>query len=178
MSFESDYKWQQKLLPQVIQHCGTHLAHRVIGEAPPEEDKHRNTDLMVLNWDQVRIGVRLRSNRYYHDQIYRNQFTIRLSRDMGTTEYRKLLNGFGDYFFYGFANRAKTSIVAWFIGDLEVFRQYRAGHQALRGVEPGTVKNNSDGSSDFRAFNIDDLPDSFIVQRHCPHLLLQQRAAV
>ena len=176
MSFESDYKWQQKLLPQVIQHCGTHLAHRVIGEAPPEEDKHRNTDLM-LNWGQVRIGVRLRSNNYYHDPVYRNQFTIRLSRHIGTTEHGKLLNGFGDYFFYGFANRAKTSIVAWFIGDLEVLRQFLAGYRARHGVDPGTVKPNRDGSSEFLAININDLPDSFIVQRHCPHLLLQQTAA-
>jgi hypothetical protein len=174
MSFESDYKWQQKLLPQVIQHCGTHLAHRVIGEAPQEEDKHRNTDLMVLNWDQVRIGVRLRTNSYYHNPVYRNQFTIRASRDMGSTEYAKLINGFGDYFFYGFTNTRKTHILAWFIGDLNVFRQYRGDYLALHDVEPGTVKPNSDGSSQFRAFNIADLPKSFIVHRDCSWLRIQQ----
>ena len=176
MSFESDYKWQQKLLPHVIQHCGTHLARRIIGDAPAEEDKHRNTDLMVLNWNQVRIGVRLRTNSYYHDPLYRNQFTIRASRELGTTEYEKVIKGFGDYFFYGFTNNRKAHIVAWFIGDLNVFRQYRAEYLEKHGVEPGTVKPNRDGSSEFRAFNVADLPESFVIHRDCAWLRMQERA--
>lgn len=162
--FDTDFDWQRALLPEVKRHCAIHL----ISEAPPEEDLKHNTDLIVLKMDTVRISVRLRRHHYLHQRNYCNEFTVRASRPRSgaETELGKVVSGWGDYNFYGFATEDGSGIAAWMLGDLKVFRRWFT-QQLIKngGAIPGASKPNLDGSSEFYAFTIDDLPADFIVAR-------------
>lgn len=159
MSFRDDFNWQRELIPQVKQV----LAQYLIVEAPFEEDADHNTDLIVLRLDTVRVACRLRTfdfvNRYPDD------FTIRAARPSGTkTELAKVIEGWGDYLFYGFANEAKTGLVAWLLGDLKVFRLWY-NRELYAGRHPGVYSRNRDASSDFIAFDVNALPSEFVTAR-------------
>jgi hypothetical protein len=162
--FDHDFDWQRALLPEVKRACATHL----ICEAPPEEDMKHNTDLIVLKMDTVRIAVRLRRNSYLTQRNYANEFTIRSTRPKSgaDTELTKVVSGWGDYNFYGFATADGKGLAAWVLGDLKVFRRW-FNHRIVKdgGKIPGQSKPNSDGSSEFYAFTIDELPPEFVIAR-------------
>jgi hypothetical protein len=163
MSFDRDFGWQRRFIPRIKQVLAEHL----VVEAPFEEDARHNTDLIVLKLDTVRVACRLRRSEYA--QQYAGEFTIRTSRPSGAeTELAKVLSGWGDYIFYGFANPSgPPDLTKWILGDLNVFRLWH--HRTLStmpsGRFPGTQKRNFDGSSEFRAYRIDDLPQSFLRDR-------------
>lgn len=162
--FDQDFDWQRALLPEVKKACAAHL----VGEAPAEEDTKHNTDLIVLKMDPVRIAVRLRRNHYLYRRNYRNEFTIRASRPRSghETELSKVISGWGDYNFYGFADEDGKSLAAWVLGDLKVFRRW-FNYELVknRGNIPGQPNQNGDRSSDFYAFTISQLPPEFVVAR-------------
>ena len=107
MSLERDFDWQRGLIPEVKRI----LANYLIAEAPPAEDMQRNTDLIVLRLDTVRVACRLRRHEYL--ARYGDQFTIRTSRPSGAqTELAKMLSGWGDYLFYGFASADAGELAA------------------------------------------------------------------
>lgn len=153
-----DKRWADRFLPQIKRILGEYL----IGEAPFQEDAQRNTDLIVLRLDPVRIACRIRRNEYLS---YQDEFTIRSGRPSGQkTELSKVIEGWGDYFFYGFSDAAETSLVRWTLADLRVFRlRFAMSLQANAGAVPGKEKPNQDGSSVFRVFKWRDFPDNFIV---------------
>jgi len=159
--WEVDFNWQRRFIPELKRICGEHL----IGEAPYEEDAERNTDLVVLKLDPVRVACRVRRYKYY--QKYPDEFTIRSNRPNGNkTELAKIIEGWGDYILYGFCDEEEVQLISWVLGDLTVFRlwftSYLAKHQ---GRTPGIEKPNHDNSSSFRVFSINDLPKSFVTAR-------------
>lgn len=168
MSFERDFDWQRALIPAVKRV----LAQYLIAEAPFEEDARHNTDLIVLKLDTVRVACRLR--RIEYAARYPDEFTIRSSRPRGTeTELSKVLSGWGDYIFYGFAGAEPGQLAGWLLGDLKAFRIWH--HRTLAilpaGQAPGVEQRNGDGSSTFRAYRIDDLPAEFVVARKRPAVM-------
>lgn len=157
--FDRDFDWQRGLMPEVKRV----LANYLICEAPAEEDMQHNTDLIVLKLDTIRVACRLRSFDYL--QRWPNEFTIREGRPSGAqTELAKMLSGWGDYIFYGFADDAKASLAAWMLGDLKVFRLWHS-RELWQGRKPGKQQRNHDGSSTFRAYRIGDLPPGFVRAR-------------
>jgi len=162
--WRDDYQWSRRFLPEMKRVVGEHL----IGEAPVEEDAERNTDLVVLKLEAVRIACRVRKAdcavRYGH------QFTIRCSRPSGVkTELAKVVEGWGDYLLYGFANDREDALLGWLLGDLRVFRLWWSSYLVKNhGDQPGRLIPNRDGSSEFRAFTIADLPPKFVVARKLP----------
>ena len=162
--WEHDFDWQRAYIPamKVI------LANYLITEASADEDQTHNTDLVVLTLDRLRVACRIRTHKYVRNLDYRNQFTIRASRPSGTeTELAKVLAGWGDYILYGFAGEHGNNLCAWMLGDLRVFRLWHHRQLALLPPRtyPGQGRSNGDGSSTFRAYQIDDLPDDFIIAR-------------
>jgi len=157
--WKNDKRWSDRFLPEIKQILGLHL----IGEPPIEEDQERNTDLIVLKMDAVRIGCRMRRNEYL--KKYPNDFTMRAGRPSGAkTELTKIIEGWGDYFFYGFANEDDSLIAHWILGDLKVFRRWFVFEICKRkGSIPGVKKENGDNSSVFMVFSINDLPCEFFV---------------
>lgn len=158
--WQSDKRWSDTFLPEIKAILGVHL----IAEPPIEEDQSRNTDLIVLRLDAVRVGCRIRRADRYIDR-YADEFTIRTSRPNGNkTELAKVIEGWGDYFFYGFGDAQAGNLVQWGLGDLRVFRLWFNRYMAHNGGRlPGIEKQNTDGSSEFRAFRWGSLPAEFVV---------------
>jgi len=152
IGWQKDKMWSDKFIPEIKQILGTYL----IGEPPMEEDQKRNTDLMVLKMEAVRIGCRIRTSSYMAN--YGDEFTIRSDRPSGEkTELAKIMEGWGDYFFYGFG-KDNDSLLKWTLADLDVFRTWFNSEK-----NTGIKKDNLDGSSSFVAFKWLDLPADFII---------------
>ena len=158
--WQGDKRWSDRFLPEIKAILGTYL----IGEPPHEEDAERNTDLMVLGMEAVRIGCRVRRHKFL--ATYGNEFTIRAGRPSGCkTELTKIVEGWGDYFFYGFTDTEERSLAAWLLGDLRVFRLWFNRTILATKNCPGQSKDNNDNSSNFRAFVVSDLPTEFVIAR-------------
>jgi len=162
----SDWKkqknWSDKFIKDIKPILGTYL----IGEPPALEDMERNTDLMVLKLDAVRIGCRIRKFSYL--EKYADEFTIRSSLANGyKTELTKIIEGWGNYFFYGFSNEDETALAFWTLADMNVFRlDFARSLIHNKGVAMGNEKKNHDGSSSFRAFKWNDFQNNFIIAQH------------
>lgn len=154
--WKQDKKWSDRYLPEIK----AILGQVFIGQSPEKEDMEHNTDLIVFKMEPIRIACRLRRSEYYDK--YPDEFTIRCSRPNGIkTELAKIIEGWGDYLFYGFCDDEK--LIAWFIGDLKVFRLWFAKQLVKnKGIMAGMEKQNGDGSSNFRVFKRNDLPSHFI----------------
>lgn len=161
MSWQADKRWSDRFIPEIK----LHLAPHVIGEASVTEDATHNTDLIVLEARTIRIACRVRRPGY--EQRYPDEFTIRTTRPNGSkTELRKIVAGWGDLFFYGHAGADSAALASWFVGDLNIFREWFTDEVCREhGQVPGTVKHNRDGSSTFRAFDLKQLPAKFVLSR-------------
>ena len=158
INWKEDKRWSDRFLPEIKRILGEYL----ISEPPLEEDAEHNTDLMVLKLDSVRIGCRIRKFDYL--ERYGDEFTIRAGRPSGIkTELTKIIEGWGDYFFYGFSDEKEERLSQWILGDLKYFRYYLFRYLAKNnGQLPGIHKDNFDGSSCFRSFKYRDIPDFII----------------
>jgi len=149
-AWQQDKRWSDQFLPHMKRICGEYL----IGEATPDDDACRNTDLIVLKIAPVRIACRVRKATYA--ARYGEEFTVRAGRPSGTkTELTKIVEGWGDYLLYGFGEESTHLMSRWSLISLTAFRRYFMRHlHGQKGEMPGVVQNNADGSSHFRAFNI------------------------
>ena len=59
--WEEDKRWSDKFLIETKRILGENL----IGEPPVEEDRDRNTDLITLKMEPVRIACRVRKYQFY-----------------------------------------------------------------------------------------------------------------
>ena len=160
VSWRDDKRWSDRFLPEIKAVLGLHL----ISEPPIEEDAERNTDLMVLRLDAVRVGCRVRKHDYLGR--YGEEFTIRAGRPSGTkTELTKILEGWGDYFFYGFCDQEEMTLARWTLADLKVFRieYFRKLARLSAGSTPGVNKRNTDSSSNFVVFSWGDFRKELVI---------------
>lgn len=159
MTFQSDKRWSDRFMRKIKSLIGQVL----LSEAPDREDKSHNTDLVVFKMNSVRIGCRIRRHEY---KKYYGQFTIRAGRPSGAkTELAKIIEGWGDFFFYGFASVDGETVSDWWLCDLNVFRLWfmRQIYKCQPLKMPGEIRNNQDNSSSFVAFNMQELPAEFVV---------------
>jgi len=140
-----------------------------ICEAPPREDQHHNTDLVICGKNVMkRIGCRIRK---YADKRYRDELTIRFSRPSGKkTEEAKMREGWGHLFFYAFWDYGRTDFLQWVLIDLRKFNAWYT--QCIkRGDTRWTVQHNRDGSSDFLAFKLRDLSGCVVASYGVPEYI-------
>lgn len=156
--WEDDKRWSDRFLPEIKQILGLHL----IAEPPVEEDQRHNTDLTVLKMDTIRVGCRVR--KYDYLVRFGDEFTVRTTRPSGTqTELSKIIEGWGQYLFYGFSDIEERSLAEWRLIDLNVFRLWLFRHMWLtNGRLPGINRKNRDGSSGFYAFKVHEGPEDLI----------------
>lgn len=146
------------------------VAPYMIVPASTTDDQEHNTDL-IASADTRRVACRVRSFDDWTEYAdWRDEFTVREDRPSGCkSELTKIIEGWGDLFFYGFASGDNRSFVQWTLMDLRVFRlwfmRYLVKHQ---GKMPGLRLPNTDGSSTFRIFRFDALPLEFAVARGAP----------
>lgn len=131
-------------------------------QASIEEDMKRNTDFTLMETERGRYACRVRSYEYY--KRYKNEFTIRARTKFNQkTEIDKILEGWGDYFFYAFESENQNSILAYTVSDLDVFRKtYK--YALADGNKIGTYKDNHDGTG-FLAFRWSNFPAEFVIDR-------------
>ena len=163
-NFDSDKKRVDKFEPEIKRLCGEIF----IQTAPERIDCGEATDLLVLDIKPIKIACRIRTHEYWKRYPY--EFTIRSSRPSNVdTELQKILCGaWCEYNFYGFADQKDEKLLAWFIGDLKVFR--REWNKALwvkaNKLNMPTIKwkerSNHDKSSKFFVFDIRLFPEEFI----------------
>jgi hypothetical protein len=162
VSWEADKVTSDRYMPTVKAICGVYF----IGEALPEEDQERNTDLIVLNIAGMRIAVRIRTPKYWEDAKhpeYRQQFTIREARPSGTlTEFKKIITGYGHAFFYGHGHPTPPQLRGFGILDLNRFRLWVSEYQTRERKLPGVLKTNGDGTQ-FRVFDWRQIPKQSII---------------
>ena len=160
--WERDKRWAGRFLPEVKRILGEHL----IGEAPIEEDRKHNCDLIVLKLEAIRIACRIRQYKYLAE--YGGEFTIRVGRPSGMkSELTKIIEGWGDFFFYGFGDEKANVLAGWHLLRLNEFRLWHAGYlQRNKGEVPGKMRANFDGTT-FRVYRIADLPESVVMASGC-----------
>jgi len=92
--------------------------------------------------------------------------TVKYGRPSGNkTELTKIIEGWGNYLFYGFSDDTETSLRFWSLFDLGIFRLWynRELFNLNKGEHPGTKINNHDNSSSFMVFNYKNFPKDFII---------------
>lgn len=154
MTFQYDInrRWSDRYLPQIKSIVGM----RLLDTAPDTLDMKHATDLLMLDARDMRIAARVRRPGY--STRYPHEFTIRSEAAYGgETELSKIVNGKGDWMFYGHAARRGTCFDSWWILDLRAFRaglirQVTNGHPIRCGD-----KRNPDGTA-FKWFDIRSFP--------------------
>ena len=152
-AYSTNRRWSDRFLPEIKNLVGQHL----LSAAPDPFDHFEATDLMMLNATDLRIAARVRRPGYA--QRYPYQFTLRSHVPSGAqTELAKVVNGHGDWMFYGHADASETGVQSWWLLDLRAFRaalirSSRNGHSISTGVQA-----NPDGTR-FRWFDIRSFPE-------------------
>lgn len=160
MTYDKDRRWSDGFIPAIKAIVGPLL----LEESSFEVDTQQAADLVVMNARDKTIACRVR--RCGYADRYGNEFTIRAKRDTGTkTELEKIIDGFGDWMFYGHAAPDGMNISRWMVISLPALRAAIIRHQA----HP-MKQSNGDGTH-FVAFDVRRVPDacviasSFIVER-------------
>lgn len=156
--WNSDYRWASTFDRQVKMAIGPH----VIGNATAEDDMEKATDLVLVT-DRVRIACRIRRWSVVAHAKYGGQFTVRSGRDSGArTELSKILEGWGDLFFYGWGDPQTKRLREWHLIDLAVFRRHYAESKASGKCIIADEINNRDGTR-FVAYWVSHLPGDGVV---------------
>jgi hypothetical protein len=173
-SWQDAKRWSDTFTPHIAVILRRVFGQTVFKVSRWDDDAFRNTDMVGLLAGEKRIACRMR-HHFPYLQRYGDQITIRSSLASGNkTEMAKILEGWGDLFFYGFANRTEDDIQKWTLGSYEVFRTwYAAMTRRAQGLKPQGIKksNHADGDSDFIAFKLpgsdgythEVLPPDFVI---------------
>ena len=152
MTFQYDInrQWSDQFIPQIKSIVGSHL----LQAAPDMLDMTQATDLVMLDARDMRIAARVRRPGYADRYPY--QFTVRSRLPSGAeTELSKIVNGKGDWLFYGHANASQTAVERWYLIDLNAFRAALI-RQGAEGLCWGN-KCNPDGTR-FTWFDVRSFP--------------------
>jgi len=159
MSYANDRLWSDQYLPAIRALVGPLL----LGPAPLERDINEATDLIVMRARDMKIAVRLRRPGYAGR--YPSQFTIRSHRASGMkTELAKIVEGWGDWLFYGHAD-GQTGISEWVLIDLHHLRASFIRNPSLLHTPDDVASGkraNGDGTS-FVWFDAKFLPSHVVV---------------
>lgn len=146
-------QWSDQFLPDIKRIVGAYL----LETAPDPFDHLQATDLMMLDAHDMRVAARVRRPGFAHR--YPNQFTIRSRVASGAqTELSKIVNGKGDWMFYGHSNAAQTAVENWWLIDLRAFRAALIRHGNDGGQIVMGDQANPDGSW-FKWFDIRSFPN-------------------
>lgn len=149
MVYEKNRLWSDRFIPQIKTIVGPLL----LEPANFIRDATEATDLIVLTARDMRIAARVRRPGYA--DRYPFEFTIRAKLDSGSeTELSKIVNGWGDWLFYGHACQQEKNIERWMVVNLHALR---AGLiRSRKNIRFGN-KDNGDGSH-FKWFDVRSFP--------------------
>lgn len=149
MSYAKDRAWSDLKLPAIRQIVGPLL----LEPAAFKVDAMEATDLMIIQARDLRIAARVRKAEYA--KTYPYEFTISSSRTSGAkTEMAKIIEGFGDWMFYGFSDDDNgPGIGRWYLIDLDIFRANLIWCHARKHLK-FDKKSNMDNATSFVGYDI------------------------
>jgi hypothetical protein len=169
--YSKDRSWSDNYIPAICRTISPHFNSAPVRCATENEDRQQASDLIVLATGNIAIGCRVREPELAID--HPNEFTIRNYRRKGAkTEGAKILEGWGDYLFYGIVREINlyTMFQLWYLVDLHVLRKcwrerrsdlvectHRHENTDLCACVTGT-RQNRDGDTGFRWFRVDRFP--------------------
>jgi len=142
------------------------LGEVFINIAPEYKDTQEATDLIIFEKGSLDFACRVRRFEYF--EKYKDQFTIRLKLpNYKKSEMDKIMEGFGDYYFYGFSNKYNngSGFVQYKIFDLNKFRNY-IGFLKNRKDECWGEKSNINNSPDFIWFNFNCFLSKMVIKEY------------
>ena len=147
MNYNQQRKWSDGFMPSVK----SILGQAIIAESTFEEDTEQAFDLITPS--SRKIACRVRDYDKYKQYI--QEFTIRSqSYHNRKTEIHKILEGHGDWMFYGFTQG--NDVKYWSIIDLDVFRnKHKTAHYK--------ENKNYDGTK-FRAYTLGTFQPNIIIK--------------
>lgn len=152
MGYDTDRRWSDAFIPAIKKIVGPLL----LEESSFEVDTQQAADLVVMNARDKTIACRIRRSGYANK--YGHEFTIRAKRDTGTkTELEKIIDGFGDWMFYGHAAEDGMNVSRWMVISLPALRAAIIRKQAT-----AIKQSNADGTH-FVAFDVRELPDNCVI---------------
>ncbi|REG46062.1 hypothetical protein EQ718_21620 (plasmid) [Paracoccus versutus] len=144
--------WSDRFIPEIRRIVGAHL----LRVAPEYLDTRHATDLLMLDGRDMRIAARVRRHGYAGRYPY--GFTIRSRLPSGNpTELAKIVNGEGDWLFYGHADAGETGFDLWWLLDLRAFRAGLIRHASNGYPISSGDRMNMDGTC-FKWFDIRSFP--------------------
>lgn len=162
-NYNINRKWSDQFIPEIKRILG----ETFIIESSAFKDKNEATDLIVMELEKKCFACRVRRHWVYEVPRWKNQFTMRDKLPKyKKSEFEKILEGFGDVYFYGFSNRRDdgTGFVKYIIFDLNIFRKY-IKFLKNRKHECWGKELNKDNSPDFWWFNEDCFPDEMFIKK-------------
>lgn len=148
MAYRVNREFSDRFIPELRRIIGPYL----LVPSSLEQDMREAADLVIFKARDLTISCRVRRPGYVH---FGRQFTIRSRLDNGTrTEMQKVLEGWGDWMFYGHAQTEHGLIRPWWLIDLSHFRYHLS--QSRKHVRCGETPNG-DGTH-FGWFDIDSFP--------------------
>lgn len=114
-TFEDRFQWQSRFADQVVRIIAPYL----IQVSRPHVDKNENGDFEISFPKNGTVGCRLRTPecaKYAGDVTFRTR-----SKYGGRTEINKVIEGYGDFFFYGHVNDDDV-IWHWYLLDFASLR--------------------------------------------------------
>jgi hypothetical protein len=116
-AYEQDRRWSDRFIPAIKQIVGP----RLMSVTPDEIDCKQAADLMVFSARDMKIAARVRRPGFADRYPY--EFTVRAKRDSGAeTELSKIVNGWGDWMFYGHSDAEEKQFALWWLIDLHALR--------------------------------------------------------
>lgn len=147
--YAKDRAFSDQYLPAIKSAVGSYL----LEPSPFEIDTREAADLVVLRAKTLCIACRVRRPGYL--PRYDNQFTLRCRLDSGVaTEEEKIINGWGDWLFYGHAHPDERikHFSRWFLIDLSAYRAHLIRKDRRDSIRYGHMPNG-DGTH-FRWYDI------------------------
>lgn len=152
MGYDADRRWSDAFIPAIKKIVGPLL----LEESSFEVDTQQAADLVVMNARDKTIACRVR--RCGYADRYGYEFTIRAKRDTGAkTELEKIVDGFGDWMFYGHAAEDGMNVSRWMVISLPALRAAIIRKQAV------PIKQSNGDGTHFVAFDVRALPESCLV---------------
>ncbi|MFH0965328.1 MAG: hypothetical protein V2A58_15110 [Planctomycetota bacterium] len=160
-SYTTDRTWSDQFIPELRRVIGPY----VLVPSSLEQDRREASDLVVFQATRLTIACRVRRAGY--SSRYPNQFTIRSKRTSGAkTELMKLIEGWGDWFFYGHAAETTPTLTCWWLLNLAAWR----AALILDGRLPADTRHiisgrqvNPDGATEFQWFDITSFPSALVI---------------
>lgn len=172
MSYATDRQWSDLKIPTIRQIVGPLL----LEPAEFKVDAMQATDLIILHARDKRIAARVR--RACYSERYQYEFTIRSARSSGAkTEITKLIEGFGDWMFYGHSDDDNgPGIGRWLVIDLNVFRANLIWHNKMSHLIYEQQRNR-DNATQFIGFDIRSFIGEILVASSHPVEFFNSEAA-